>query len=78
MDTIVSAVPVLFINPRTKLPDEMPLAMVDAYVPYASYLRLEEAAKVAHIRDEEAALNLIESIFPEENEILSAELPALR
>jgi len=59
---VISSVPVLFINPRTNLVDEMPLQMVDAYVPYASYLRLEEAAKVAHIRDEEAALNLLDSI----------------
>ena len=53
---------VLFINPITTKPAAMPVAMVNAYVPYAEHLHLEEAARVACIRDDEAATNLFLSV----------------
>ena len=49
--------------------DCMPLEMLGAYLPYGSHLKLEEAARVAAIRDDEAAANLalsaIEVTYPE-------------
>ncbi len=60
--TRLDVTPVPFINPITSRVDMMPLAMVQAYVPYASHLNLEEAAKVAAIRDEENANTLLLSI----------------
>ena len=74
----MDVVPVIFLNPRTNLVDAMPLEMVQAYLPNGTDLNLEDAARVASIRDEEAALNLMESALPEELEVISAELPALR
>jgi hypothetical protein len=56
MDTVV------FLNPITKRMAAMPTEMIAAYVPFASDLHLEEAAKVAAIRDDEAAANLLLSI----------------
>lgn len=47
-----------FINPMTNRLDIMPVDMITAYVPFASDLDLETAAKVAAIRDDEAATNL--------------------
>ena len=49
---------VILKNPCTGELEQMPVAMVAAYMPYASYLHLEEAARVAAIRDDEAAVNL--------------------
>jgi hypothetical protein len=49
---------VIFVNPITRKIETMPVQMITAYVPYASYLHLEEAARVAAIRDNEAAVNL--------------------
>ena len=60
---VISSVPVLFINPRTNLVDAMPLDMVQAYLPNGTDLNLQDAARVAHIRDEEAALNLLDSVL---------------
>lgn len=57
MDTVV------FRNPITNKPQAMPVQMVNAYVPYASDLELEEAAKVAAIRDDEAATNFLLSVI---------------
>lgn len=55
--------PVPFVNPFTQAVDMMPLEMVQAYAPYAPLqLKLEEAAKVAAIRDEENANTLLLSI----------------
>lgn len=53
---------VIVTNPFSGAMEQVPIAMVNAYVPYASHLRLEEAAKVAIARDEEAAQNLLLSI----------------
>ena len=50
---------VIFTNPITGHVEQMPIAMIGAYVPFADHLHLEEAAKVAAVRDEEAAANLI-------------------
>lgn len=61
MNMVVFAMPVVFLNPRTKLVDAMPFAMVQAYLPNGTDLNLEDAAKVAYIRDEETAINLLES-----------------
>jgi hypothetical protein len=67
MDMVIAATrldvtPVPFVNPITNTVDMMPLEMVQAYVPFASHLNLEEAAKVAAIRDEENANPLLLSI----------------
>jgi len=40
----------------------MPTAMVNAYVPYAQHLNLEEAARVAAIRDTDEATNFLLSV----------------
>ena len=49
---------VIFFNPITGKIEQMSVAMVNAYCQHAEYLHLEEAAKVAAIRDDEAATNL--------------------
>lgn len=56
---------VVFVNPITNRIEQMSVAMICAYVPFASDLKLEEAARVAAIRDEEAATNLLLSINTE-------------
>ena len=68
MDTVV------FLNPITKLPSAMPVEMIAAYVPFASDLHLEEATKVAAIRDDEAATNLLLSVREAEAPLLSVGL----
>jgi hypothetical protein len=77
-----------FINPFTGAFEKMPVEMIAAYCSYASFLRLEEAAKVAAIRDDEAATNLKLSCIDTEYlgaipegagfDILSVEPPSLR
>lgn len=62
MNMVLDVTPVPFVNPITQAVCMMPLEMVQAYVPYASHLRLEEAAKVAAIRDEDEANSLLLSI----------------
>ena len=62
MNMVVAAMPVIFLNPRTNLVDTMPLAMMQAYLPNGTDLNLEDAARVAFVRDEEAAVNLLDSI----------------
>lgn len=80
---------VILKNPCTGALEQMPVAMVNAYVPFASYLHLEEAAKVAAIRDDEAAINLKLSCVDTEyqaetipegtfTDILATEPPSLR
>lgn len=54
--------PVPFVNPFSGAITSMPVAMIGAYVPYASHLKLEDAARVAAIRDEDAAASLLLSI----------------
>ena len=61
MNMVIATMPVIFINPRTNLVDAMPLQMVQAYLPNGTDLNLEDAARVAFARDEEAAINLLES-----------------
>jgi len=93
MDMVIAATrldvtPVPYVNPFTQAVDMMPLEMVQAYVPFASHLNLEEAAKVAAIRDEENANTLLLSIrnvnlfvpTPDgcEHDELSVEVPSLR
>ena len=56
---------VIFINPITEEMETMPVEMICAYVPFASDLYLEDAAKVAAIRDDEAATNLLLSMDTE-------------
>lgn len=76
--------PVIYTDPIT---DEVELIieMITTYCPYATFLRLEEAAKVAAIRDSEAADNLLQSIHTEYLEsdgtgtdFLAIEPPSLR
>lgn len=88
MTMILSAMPVVYVDPFTDRIASMPLEMLQAYVPYAPHLRLEEAAKVAAIRDEDEAANLLLSIeranlfcTPPEgctNDEISVEPPTLR
>jgi hypothetical protein len=68
---------VLFIHPITNRIAAMPVEMITAYVPYASDLHLEEAAKVAAIRDDEAATNLLLSIVLDEHDTEYQEVIAL-
>jgi len=81
--------PVIYTDPITDEVELMPIEMIAAYVPFATYLHLEEAAKVAAIRDDEAAANLELSCFDTEYwslilpegcgfDILSVEPPSLR
>lgn len=92
MDMVIAATrldvtPVPFVNPITNTVDMMPLEMVQAYVPFASHPNLEEAAKVAAIRDEENANTLLLSIKQVDlfmpvvgcgHDELSVEAPSLR
>jgi len=64
---------VIFTNPITGRVEQMPVAMIGAYVAHAEHLHLEEAAKVAAIRDDEAAANLELSCV--EEPILSINAP---
>ena len=57
MNLVTSSIPVLFINPVTKAPDQMPVEMISAYVFDSTGLRPEDAAKLATIRDLDAAEN---------------------
>jgi len=86
MNMILDATPVPFINLLNGAFETMPLTMVQAYVPYEPHLRLEEAAQVAAIRDEENANTLLLSIklvnlfvpIPEEADYLTIQPPSLR
>lgn len=62
MNMVLSAIPVVFINPLNCEIDQMPIEMLGAYFPNGTVLCLEEAAKVAAYRDHDAAANLLESI----------------
>lgn len=62
MNLVESAIPVIFINPVTGKPDQMPVEMIAAYVPDSSMLNLEQAAKIASTRDFDAAQNLLLSV----------------
>ena len=64
--------PVIYTDPITDEIELMPIEMIAAYVPFSTYLRLEEAAKVAAIRDDEAATNLLLSM---DTEYLSDQFP---
>ena len=63
MNMVTSAIPVIFINPINSQIEEMPIEMIGAYFPNGTMLCLEEAAKVACVRDHDAAANLLESCF---------------
>jgi hypothetical protein len=69
----IDEAPVVFTDPMSGEIELMPIEMIAAYVPYASDLRLEEAAKVAAIRDDEAATNL--KLSCADTEYLSFTLP---
>lgn len=69
MDPKDNVTPVVYLDPFNGRIAVMPVAMVSAYAPYASDLNLEDAARVAAIRDAESATNLLLSIVdpnPEE------------
>lgn len=61
MNAVISDI-VIFENPISGRIECMPVEMIATYIPYASHLRLEEAAKIAAIRDEDSAANLFESL----------------
>jgi len=87
MNIVLSAIPVAFINPFNHRIELMPVEMISAYFPNDTVLYLEEAARVACVRDEEAAVNLLAS-FTEPYSVsilegcghdeLSVEPPSLR
>lgn len=54
--------PVVYLNPITGKVDAMPIEMIGAYIPNPSDWTPQEAAKIAAIRDDEAATNLLLSI----------------
>ena len=56
---------VVYVNPMNGRIETMPVQMIAAYVPFASDLHLEDAARVAAIRDDEAATNLLLSMATE-------------
>jgi hypothetical protein len=85
------SIPVIFVNPITQKMDSMPDEMIGAYLYDYTDLDLEAAAKVATIRDQEAADNLllsvIECTLPDvemiisegtETDLLSIESPSTR
>lgn len=59
----MDAAPVVFVNPVTSMIDVMPVEMIEAYTPYMEHLNLQDAARVAAIRDTDAANELLLSIF---------------
>lgn len=65
---MIDDAPVVYTDPITDEIELMPVEMITAYVPYASFLRPEEAAKVAAIRDDEAATNLLLSVILDEHD----------
>lgn len=70
MNMVMDVTPVPFVNPFTEQFDLMPFDMMRTYVPYASHLKLEEAARMAAVRDDEAAANFLLSIKENEPELL--------
>ena len=66
--------PVAYIDPFANTVQVMPIAMVNAYVPYAPHLNLQDAARVAAIRDVEAADNFLLSV-QEDAQVLSIPYP---
>jgi hypothetical protein len=69
--TIMDLAPVPFINPITGKLEIMPVEMINAYLPMQDGLRIEEAAKLAAVRDHEAAINLMLSVIDPVGEILA-------
>ena len=59
----MNAALVVFVNPITSMIDVMPMEMIEAYTPYMEHLNLQDAARVAAIRDTDAANELLLSIF---------------
>ena len=62
MDMILNAAPVVFMDPFTDAIATMPVEMIGAFLPYGGHLNLEEAARVAVIRDFNEATDLLLSI----------------
>jgi len=56
MDTLA-----VFLNPITHRVESIPVEMISAYAPY-SFLHLQDAARVAAIRDDEEANNFLLSL----------------
>ena len=87
MNMVLDATPVMFLHPINGHLNTMPVEMIAAYVPFASHLHLEEAARVACVRDEEGANNLLGSLTDQYSvsisegcgyDELSVEPPSLR
>lgn len=89
MNMVLDATPVPFINPLTEKLDIIPLGMVQAYVPYAPHLPLEDAARKAAVLDFESAATLLRDLnggidptisYPlvEEADYLTIQPPSLR
>ena len=51
MGIILDTAPVVFMDPFTDAIATMPVEMIGAFLPYGGHLNLEEAARVAAIRD---------------------------
>ena len=75
MNMVLDASPVMFLNPFNGRVDTMPVEMIGAYFPNGTELRLEEAARVACIRDTEAGVNLLES-FTDQSILESVDEPS--
>jgi len=54
--------PVVYLDPQTGEPEIMPIEMLQAYVPYSEGMNLFDAARLANMRDREAANALLQSI----------------
>ncbi len=61
MTMILNTTPVMYITPDERI-SSMPLGMLITLVPNSSLYTLEHAAKLAHVRDEYEADNLLASI----------------
>lgn len=69
--TTMDLAPVPFLNPITGKVEIMPVEMIGAYLPFQDHLCIEEAAKLAAVRDHEAATNLLLSVIDPVGEILT-------
>jgi len=73
MNMVMSTTPVMYMTPDERI-SQMPLGMLITFVPNSNLYTLEHAAKLAHVRDEYEAENLLASITGEAN-LLSIPYP---
>lgn len=73
MNMVLDATPVMYMTPDERI-SSMPLGMLTTLVPNSNLYTLEHAAKLAHVRDEYEADNLLASITGEDS-LLSIPYP---